>query len=336
MIKLFFLLLILLLLMLLLANSWRQTTQGRLALWPAILLRLSPKTNRQNWSVEEQRAWMRRMTRMVGGRRVAIPEVRNLSLELEGRRIDARLYRPKTEGTLPLVIYYHGGGFRVGDLDSHDNICRRLAKASSMAILAIDYRRTPEHRFPAAAEDAYGALVWASKHAASLGIDPSRMAVAGDSAGGNLAAAVCLRARNEKGTALRCQILIYPLIDFHNLRRPSHLKFAEGFLLTLAAIQSYTDDYLPDPEKRKLPLASPFHADSHANLPPAFILTAAFDPLLDEGKAYAEKLEKAGVNVRYHCFEGMIHGFFGLPLFGPQGKKAVQEVAAFLKLKMEN
>jgi acetyl esterase len=242
-----------------------------------------------------------------------LAEVRDLVAEGAQGGLPARLYRPRSlqdapvGGLLPCLVYFHGGGFVLGDLDSHDSLCRTLAIQGQCMVLAIDYRLAPEHRFPCAADDALAILPWLRRQAAGLGIDARRLAVGGDSAGGCLAAVAALGER-DAGRPLCLQLLFYPVTDLaHDL--PSHTTLGEGYGLTHANLLWYRSQYLADPHQHLDWRASPLRAASHAGLPPAFIVTAGYDALLDEGRVYAERLLQAGVTVTHECFRGMIHGF---------------------------
>lgn len=231
-----------------------------------------------------------------------------------GIPLGARLVRPagsSAEAALPLLVYYHGGGWTVGDLDSYDSLCRLLANRARCAVLSVDYRLAPEHPFPAAVDDADAALAWAATHAAELAIDPARIAVGGDSAGGNLAAVAALLARDRGGPPLVLQLLIYPATD-QNSERPSQRQFGRGYLLDLESIRYFQHKYLRHARDYQDWRASPLLAPDLAGLPPALMLTAGFDPLLDDCIAYADRLQAAGVPVRHRCFDGMVHGFITL------------------------
>ncbi len=219
-----------------------------------------------------------------------------------------RVYRPPDAGPLPGLVYFHGGGWTIGDLDTHDVVCRELALHGRCAVVSVDYRLAPEHKFPAAVDDAVAATRWVAREAGGLGIDARRIAVGGDSAGGNLAAVVALVARDEGGPPLAMQTLIYPATDMA-ADTPSHLRYAAGHLLTRDAILWFRGNYLRDAADEADWRASPLKAADLSRLPPAYVITAGFDPLVDEGRAYAERLQAAGVPVTYECFEGMIHGF---------------------------
>jgi len=240
------------------------------------------------------------------------PEVAEARLMIFGNRVAVRAYRPLAGEMLPALVFFHGGGWSIGDLDTHDVVCRQLALGARCAVFSVDYRLAPEHPFPAAVEDCFFATKFVFENHGSLKIDSSRIAVGGDSAGGNLAAVVALMARDAGGPPLACQLLVYPATD-QRCEFPSHERNAEGCLLTKDAIGFFRSAYLPDPRDYTDWRASPLLAQSHASLPPAFVVTAGYDPLLDEGRAYAERLADSGVETVYREYPDMVHGFI---LFG--------------------
>lgn len=226
--------------------------------------------------------------------------------------IPLRLYRPSASGpTPPVLVYFHGGGWVIGDLDTHDVLCRQLARESKAAVVSVDYRLGPEHKFPAAVEDCWAATRWVAGNGAALGVDGRRLAVGGDSAGGNLAAVVALMARDAGGPAIALQLLIYPGTDMA-AASPSHREFAEGYLLTRDSIRWFIAHYLRSEADVDDWRASPGRAPSLRGLPPALVITAGFDPLCDEGEDYARRLRRDGVLVDSVRYGGMIHGFFGM------------------------
>jgi acetyl esterase len=235
------------------------------------------------------------------------PALADVRLLVFGKRLAIRTYRPEKAEVLPALVFFHGGGWTIGDLDTHDVLCRQLAVGARCAVFSVDYRLAPEHPFPAAVEDCFFAADYVFQHAGELGVDPSRIAVGGDSAGGNLAAVTCLLARDRGGPALSFQLLIYPATD-QRCAFASHERNGEGYLLTRAGIEFFRAAYLPHANYDDW-RASPLLAASHAKLPPAFVLTAGYDPLVDEGRAYAERLATAGVEVAYQEYSDMIHGF---------------------------
>ncbi len=242
------------------------------------------------------------------------PEIGSVvDFKISGRRgpIPLRHYRPvgkSAEHVLPVLIYFHGGGWVVGDLDTHDALCRQLANGGECAVISVDYRKGPEQKFPAAVDDAEDVVRYVAASGAQLIIDGARIAVGGDSAGGNLSIVVAMICRDNGGPALKFQLLIYPATDMA-MEHPSHYSFAEGYNLTRDLMLYFRAHYLNNMAENKDWRASPLLARSHANLAPAYVLTAGFDPLRDEGKDFANKLTAAGGKVRYHCYEGMIHGF---------------------------
>jgi acetyl esterase len=241
-----------------------------------------------------------------------------------------RLYTPTGDRADPtgLLVFFHGGGFMYGDLDSHDAPCRFLAERAGVRVLAVDYRLAPEHPFPAAFDDALAAYRWAVENAPTLGVDPDRIAVGGDSAGGNLAAGVALAAARE-GLPLAFQLLVYPATDATRQTRSFEL-FGSGFYLTRRFMELANELYVPDEADRKDPHASPLFDDVPEGLAPAYVATAGFDPLRDEGEAYARKLCDAGVRVEMHRFPDQIHGFFNVLGPGHRSRAAVAEIAVKL------
>ncbi len=257
-----------------------------------------------------------------------VAEVRDLVIDTP-LPIPARLYRPRS-GTLPLLVYFHGGGWVVGSVAISDPFCRALANASGCAVVSVEYRLAPEDRYPAAADDAYAATRWSSDHASDLGIDASRIAVGGSSAGGNLAAVAALMARERGTPRVAFQLLHVPVVD-HDFDTPSYRANGSGFGLTRSGMRWFWDNYAPDPKLRDEPYASPLRATDLSGLPRAHVVTAEFDPLRDEGKAYAARLLEAGVPTTYVEYPGMIHGFTGMAMLIPMGRAAIDEMSAALR-----
>ena len=258
-----------------------------------------------------------------------LPVVRDLEAEGIGGPIPMRLYRP-AEGVLPAFIFFHGGGWVVGDLETHDVVCRQIASLANAAVIAVDYRLAPEHRFPAAADDAWSATTWCAAHAAELGIDPRRMAVGGDSAGGGLAALVALLARDSRRLRLALQVLIYPVLDLR-AQSASYSTYAEGYLLTRAGMQWYIAQYAPTADAVNDWRASPLLAPWVHGVAPALVVAAELDPLVDEGAAYARRLEGARVPVEYHRVEGMVHGFLTMGGKVDAANRAAETIASALR-----
>jgi len=264
------------------------------------------------------------------GPREAIKKIENRVVEQSGVKIPIRIYTPEAKGPLPILIYYHGGGFVIGDCEAYDIPCRALANGAGCLVVSVDYRLAPEHKFPTPVEDCYAAAVWVSAHAAELGGDSGRMAVGGDSAGGNLSAVVAQMARDRKGPSIAFQLLIYPVTDYEP-NTPSSKANAEGYLLTKAAMDWFWGHYLSNPSDGAKPYASPLRATDFGKLPPALVITAEFDPLRDEGSAYAQKMQQAGVKVKHSDYLGMIHGFFSLGHVLNRSKELMSECCAELR-----
>lgn len=225
----------------------------------------------------------------------------------DGGELKIRLYWPVGDAPSAACLYFHGGGWVLNNIDTHDDLVQRLTEASGCLFVSVDYRLAPEHKYPAAVEDAYYALNWVAQHAAELQIDPQKIAVSGDSAGGNIAAALCLMTRDRGGPDIAFQALIYPITDC-DFERPSYRDNADGYFLTTAQMIWFWNHYVRSAEQMREPYASPIRG-SLRGLPPALILTAEFDPLRDEGEAYAAALREAGVSVEMHRYDGMIHAF---------------------------
>jgi acetyl esterase len=243
--------------------------------------------------------------------------------------IPIRIYTPRqTTEPLPVATFLHGGGFLLGDLDSHDVACRRLARDADCIIVAVDYRRGPEHRFPAAVDDAWAGFCWTVENAGRLGGDATRIGVVGDSAGGNLAAAVSLLARDGRGPTPIFQLLVYPALDFYR-RAESHRRFGQGYLLSSSTIDWYCSNYADRNDWDDM-RASPLLAKDVSGVAPAHLVTAGFDPLRDEGRAYAARLREAGVDVQHHEERTLTHGFFNMVGVIPAARAAVQRIARAL------
>jgi acetyl esterase len=263
-----------------------------------------------------------------------LKSVQPLEIPAPHGSIPARLYTSlklrEANGLAPCLVFFHGGGFVIGNLDSHDVVCRKLADEGQLIVIAVDYRLAPEHKFPAGVEDVVTATKWVADNARQLGIDASRLSVGGDSAGGNLAAVVAISARDGNGPAIAGQVLIYPGTDFA-MTHPSHSEPETSILLTHSVIRWFRDNYLNGAADVDDWRASPARIKSLAGLPPAYVLTAGADPLRDEGDEYAKRLKEAGVPVTYRTFPGQFHGFFTMGRLLPQANVAAREIGDWLK-----
>jgi acetyl esterase len=266
-----------------------------------------------------------------------IGSVRDLVAESPAGPVPLRLYRPAgapASRALPALVFFHGGGWVIGDLETHDVMCRQIAAGAGIGVVAVDYRLAPEHRYPAAVDDAWAATRWIAAHGADLGIDAGRLAVGGDSAGGNLAAVVALLARDHGAPALALQVLIYPVTDAA-AEAPSYAECADGFMLTRDSMRWFIAHYLGGTTGAADWRVSPLRAPSLAGVAPALVVTAGFDPLRDEGDAYARRLREAGVRVDAVCYGGMIHGFAPMGRLIETGNRAVAHVAASVRQALQ-
>lgn len=257
--------------------------------------------------IDEARTRMR--AGFITGELETIEEMRDVRIPGPQGGIAARLYHPAPQEELPLVVFFHGGGWTVNDLDTHDRLCILLAKSSSCAVLSVDYRRSPEVKYPGPVEDAYSAFLWAVNNARSLGASGAAVAVAGDSSGGTLAAAVSLLARDRKGPRITFQLLLYPVTDYLEPLTESYVQRGKGYSLNKDFMDWSWKNYLPESWDRNDPYLFPLRADEFRGLPRTLILTAEFDPLRDEGVAYAASLRAAGTPVEHIHMEDQMHGF---------------------------
>jgi acetyl esterase len=286
------------------------------------------------WQISpvEAREGLRALAEAADAKDVPIGRIEDGTLPGPAGPLRYRSYTPRDAAREPLpgLVYFHGGGFVIGDLDTHDGLCRQLANASGCRVISVAYRLAPEYKFPAAIEDAYASASWVIAQAHEFGIDPERIAVGGDSAGGNLAAVVCQLAKERGSPKLALQLLLYPATE-SGVDTPSRLALAEGYLLEKRSIEWFFQHYVEPGTDPIDPRLSPLIATDVSGLPAAHIHTAEFDPLVDEGKAYADKLEAAGVEVEYTCHAGMIHHFFCLAGSIPYARRAIGDAGAAMK-----
>lgn len=257
--------------------------------------------------------------------------VHDLQIPGPGGTMRLRIYRPLSEGTHPVVVFFHGSGFVVLDLDSHDEICRRLCVGASCVVVSVDYRLAPEHKFPAATDDCLAATRWAAEHAGAYGGDVTRMVVAGDSAGGCLAAVTALRIRDEGGPALRGQLMWYPVTDYPSKPPDSYGAYSSGFGLTHEGMLWFWDQYLPESSAASHPHASPLQMQTPVGLPSAYVMVAEFDVLRDEGEAFARRLNACGVEVVTGCQAGMNHGFLKYAGMIEEADAAIADACVWLR-----
>ncbi|WP_216829828.1 alpha/beta hydrolase [Alkalihalobacterium elongatum] len=279
-------------------------------------------------TVEQNRASTDKF-KYLGGVAEEVAKVQNTTVSVDDTEINIRIYTPEGTGPFPVFIYFHGGGWVIGDLDVVDTPLRAITNRAEAIVVSVDYRLAPEHRFPIAPEDCYAATKWVYENISKFNGDPDHIAIGGDSAGGNLAAVVSLMAKDRGGPNIAYQVLIYPATDFAK-DTPSHRENGEGYFLTKGAMDWFANHYINEDQK-SLPYASPLLATDFTNLPPALVITAEFDPLRDEGETYAARLNEAGVPAEVTRYDGMIHGFFWMAGIMRQGQKAVEQVGNWLK-----
>ena len=268
---------------------------------------------------------------------LAVKRVENLMIPGPKGEIPIRLYYPSGDPPFAVLVYFHGGGWVMGDLATHHGVCHALAKRSSCLVVSVDYRLAPEHRYPAAVEDAYAATSWVAQNTDAIQADPDRLAVGGDSAGGHLAAVVTLMARDRKGPRIDLQVLIYPITDC-NFSTSSYVENKEGYMLTSDLMRWFWNHFIDDEGQANDPYVSPLRAKNFSDLPQAVIITAEYDPLRDEGEAYGKRLLEAGVKVTLSRYPGMIHGFIRMTAQLDNAKEAVDEIAGRLReiLRIQN
>ena len=257
-----------------------------------------------------------------------VASIENRTIPGPARELPIRIYTPDGIGPFPVLVFFHTGGWQIGDLDTQDPLCRRITNRTGCVVVSVDYRLAPEHPFPAAVEDSYAAIQWVATHAAEFQGDPSRIAVGGDSSGGNLATVVALMARDRGGPKLAFQLMMFPATDFR-LNSPSMEELGEGYNVTKPMMIWIRNNYLPNPADWTHPLASPMLAPDLSSLPPALIIYAEYDPLRDEAEVYATRLKEAGVPVRASLYDGMIYDF--TDLFEEPGNRALNEIASALR-----
>ena len=270
----------------------------------------------------------------LGGDVEEVAKVEDHVIQAADGEFKVRTYTPEGNGPFPFFVYYHGGGYVVGDVDLVDRLSRKIANAAESIVVSVDYRLAPEHRYPVPFNDGYAAVEWAAANAAELNGDASRIAVGGDSAGGNLAAVVALKAKQENGPKITAQVLLYPVTDFA-CESPSYDENGTGYNLTTADMIWFRDHYLSNEEEIQDVYVSPLRSDNLADLPQALIITAQYDPLRDDGARYAEKLKEYCNEVEYQCYEGMIHGFAWFSGVLDQGKALTSHVSQYLKKAFE-
>jgi len=317
----------------LLVRSWTITDHGKMDTRAAIFVKLVAISGAS--SGDKPLIELRKISDAGSLKITSSPEpfnnIKDVKIPGPVEQIPIRIYTPEHSSHSPIILYIHGGGWATGNLDTVDSICRLIAKKGSAIVVSVAYRLAPENPFPAGLDDCYAALRWTYQNAQSIGGDPNRIAVAGSSAGANLAAAVALMARDKNGPPITAQVLMYPVTNCRSTDTESYSKFGNEFYLTKKQMESFINAYVPRREDRKNPLASPLLSDNLKRLPPALVITAEFDPLRDEAEAYSKRMQEAGIAVVHTRYKGMIHGFVGMGRLLPQADQAIDEMTGFLK-----
>jgi len=324
----------------LLVVSWTRTPYGMLDMKIAILLKyisvMQVDLFEEGRSIEQIRGFSAKGGRMLQAAAPEVHHVQDRTLPGPSGPVPVRVYADTAALGLPIVIYCHGGGWVLGSLDTHDNTCRNIAKKAGVVVLAPDYGLAPENPYPSGLNDVYAALVWVRKNAGEIGGDPGKIFLAGDSAGGNLAAATAIRARELSGPAIAGQILIYPAVNLNDFSTASYGMFSKGHYLTRRYMEKFRAYYVPNLPDRISPLVSPLLAADLRGLPPALVVTAQFDILRDEGEAYARQLEKNGVTAELIRVKGVIHGFLKMDKILSQADDTFMDIAAFIHKTVPN
>lgn len=311
---------------------------GKLNMYIAIRLQmdkiLNPKSIKGE-SINDIRYYLNRESTKWSNKPIPFYNIKNVTIEINSEKIPVRIYTPENGGNLPIIIYSHGGFWIGGNRDTCDSTCRKLSKDIKAIVISVDYRLAPENPFPAGLNDVYNVLQWTYKNSKSINGDEKHIAVVGDSAGGNLSAAVSLMARDKNGPSITCQVLIYPSTNIFELKTKSWSYFANKFNLSVDDMEKYISFYVPREEDRKNPYASPLLSKNFSKLPNTLVITAEIDPLRDEGEAYGNKLKEAGVPVDIVRYEGVTHGFITMDKITNKADEALNQISLFLQKQFQ-
>jgi len=311
-----------------------ETKDGKINILIAVNLELdkilnSKLTNED--SIEKIRAHLNKDSTKLSKEPIPFSNIKNLTIDANSEKIPVRIYTPEDGERLPIIIYSHGGSWISGNLDTHDNVCRKLSQNTKAIVISVDYRLAPENPFPAGLNDVYNVLQWTYKNAKNINGDESHIAIAGDSAGGNLSAAVSLMSKEKNSAHITCQVLIYPSTNIYELNSASWSNFSNDFNISKEEMEKYISLYVPQKEDRKNPHASPLLANEFNQLPDTLVITAEIDPLRDEGEAYGNKLKEAGIQSKVIRFNGVTHGFITMDKITDKADEALNKISSYLK-----
>ncbi|HEX9025863.1 MAG TPA: alpha/beta hydrolase [Clostridium sp.] len=315
-----------------------ETSNGRINTYFALNLQLDKILNPQSVNdeqIEKIRPYLNRESTKLSKEPIPFPNIKNITVEANSEKIPVRIYTPENGEKFPIIIYSHGGTWISGNLDTHDTVCRKLSQNTNAIVISVDYRLAPENPFPAGLNDVYNILQWTYKNAESINGDEKHIALVGDSAGGNLSAAVSLMARDKNGPQISCQVLIYPSTNIYELNTQSWSYFANDFNISKDDMEKYISFYVPREEDRKNLYASPLLANDFNNLPSTLVITAEIDPLRDEGEAYANKLKENGIQVDVIRINGVTHGFITMDKITDKADEALNEISLYLQNKFQ-
>lgn len=315
-----------------------ETKNGTINIYTAVNLQLdkilNPKSTNEQ-SIEEIRARLNNQYTKSSKQPIPFSNIKNITVEVNSEKIPVRIYTPEGVGIFPIIIYSHGGSWIAGNLDTHDNVCRKLSRNTKAIVISVDYHLAPENPFPAALDDVYNVLQWTNKNAKNINGDENHIAIAGDSAGGNLSAAACLMARDKNGPPISCQVLIYPSTNIYQLNTQSWSDFSNDFNISKEEMEKYISLYVPRKEDRKNPYVSPLLSKKFTQLPDALVITAEIDPLRDEGESYCNKLNEAGIKSEIIRFNGVTHGFITMDKITTKADEALNQISLYLQNEFE-
>lgn len=319
-------------------KNMTETKNGTINMYTAVNLQLdkilNPKSTNEQ-SIAEIRARLNKESTKSSKPPIPFSNIKNITIDINYEKIPVRIYTPEDNGMFPIIIYSHGGSWIAGNLDTHDNVCRKLSRNTKAIVISVDYRLAPENPFPAALDDVYNVLQWANKNAKNINGDEKHIAIAGDSAGGNLSAATCLMARDKNGPKVTCQVLIYPSTNIYELNTQSWSDFSNDFNISKDEMEKYISLYVPQKEDRKNPYVSPLLSEKFNQLPDALVITAEIDPLRDEGEAYYNKLNEAGIKSEIARFNGVTHGFITMDKITNKADEALNQISLYLQKEFQ-